>query len=202
MQRLLVVLGLLMIVPDVAADDEWRPVGTYDGVVVEAAKGAAGFDAHRASVVVCTTLDEISAFIADADNFHKWVAFTQEARLLDSDGERTLYYHRSSAPWPVRDRDMIYELQPRFDEAGNLHIRMRGLPDYLPEQPGVVRMRMVEGEWLFAPDRGEVRVQLTVDADPGPIARFLANRRLAATVGYTLANLAKQFPCSTPVRSP
>jgi hypothetical protein len=201
MHRLLVVLGLLIVVSDVVADDDWHPVGTYDGVVVEAAKGRTGFDAHRASVVVCTNLDEISAFIADADNFHKWIAFTQEARLLEEDGERTLYYHRSSAPWPVRDRDMVYELQPHFDKAGNLHIRMTGLPNFLPVQQGVVRMQMVDGEWLFSADHGEVRVQLTVDADPGHIARFLANRRLAATVGYTLANLAKQFPCSAPLPS-
>lgn len=202
MLRLLVVLVLLGLVPGAAADGEWRPVGTYDGVVVEAAEGTTAFDAHRASVVVCTSLDEVSSFIANADNFHRWVAYTDEARLLESDAKRTLYYHRSSAPWPVRDRDMVYELEPRFDEAGNLHIRMRGLPHYLPEQPGVVRMKMVKGDWLFAVEGDEVRVQLTVDADPGHLARFLANRRLAATVGYTLANLAKQFPCSTPVPPP
>jgi len=195
MRILFMLLGVLAAPLGAASGEDWHPAGVFRGVTVEASDGRFGFDAHRASVTVCTSLPEVSEFIADVDNFDRWVAFTEEARLLHRDDERTLYYHKSGAPWPLRDRDMIYELVPRLDADGILHVAMTGVPDYLPPERGVVRMAAVVGEWLFVPAPGEVRVRLTVDADVGAVAKFLANRRLAATVGYTLANLADRFPC-------
>ena len=77
-------------------------------------------------------------------------------------------------------------------------VDMLGLPAYLPPEPGVVRMDSVEGEWLFVPEGSEVVVQLTIHVEPGArVPKFLANRRLAQSVGRTLAGLARNFPCAT-----
>ncbi len=186
--------------PGAGGEEAWRPVANVSGVRVLALSTASGFDIHRAGVAVCTSLETVATFTRDASRFEEWVAFTLEARLIESNDEHTLYYLKNRAPWPVRPRDMVYELTPRFDASGALHIAMRGLPDYLPPVRGVVRMDSVSGEWLFRVDGSEVAVQLTLHAEPGErVPKYFANRRLAQTVGRTLASLAARFPCSTPL---
>ena len=181
-----------------AGSEPWKRVAFVEGVEVLALPTRSGFDLHRARVPVCTDLETAATFTEDADHFEDWVAYTLEARLLERSDERVLYYLKNSAPWPVRPRDMIYELSPRFDDSGALHISMLGLPEHLPEEPGVVRMDSVEGEWLFVPEAAEVSVQLTIHVQPGRrVPKFLANRRLAQSVGRTLAGLARNFPCAT-----
>jgi len=158
--------------------------------------------AFSSSVAVCSDLDTVAAYIANVDNFMDWIAYAEEAQVLESGDSRTLYYLKSSAPWPMRSRDMVYELKPRFDAGGTLHIAMRGLPDELPERRDAVRMDSVEGDWQFSVDGSEISVQLTLQVDPGRVAKFLANRRIASTVGLTLQALGDRFPCSTRLTVP
>jgi len=198
---------LLAIAADGAAAGEaevedWKTVAHIGPVEVLVQPTETGPDRFRASVAVCSDLDTVAAYIANVDNFMDWIAYAEEAQVLESGDSRTLYYLKSSAPWPMRSRDMVYELKPRFDAGGTLHIAMRGLPDELPERRDAVRMDSVEGDWQFSVDGSEISVQLTLQVDPGRVAKFLANRRIASTVGLTLQALGDRFPCSTRLTVP
>jgi len=179
---------------------DWRPVYSVDAVSVEAARTDSGFDRHRGRVAMCGDLEEVVSFAADVDSYPNWVAHTSEARLIERGAQRTVFYMQNSAPWPMRPRDMVYELIPEVIDAHNVRVLMIGLPDALPPLEGVIRMQLADGEWLFAADgAGELEVQLSLYVLPGRAPKLFANRRFAHMIGDTLAALAVRFPCSTPL---
>lgn len=175
----------------------WTADRTVNAIDLESQPRDSGFRAYRGSIVVCARLDELQAFVADASRFHEWLPYTEEARALDDpEGGGELYYLRNSAPWPLQSRDMIYRLtlEPGGDEV--LRIALDGVPDALPPQAGAVRMKSAEGLWTLRTDHCRLHVTLSLAVDPGRAPSFFVNRRLAATVSGTLANLQKHFPCS------
>ena len=110
----------------------------------------------RASGTVCATLPQLVAFVEDVAAFDQWIPDTAEARLLDSPAPRMqIYYIRTSMPWPVKDRDMIYRLSESavFGHGGPndsslntaISVAIEGLPDYLPIDARAMRMKGVIG---------------------------------------------------------
>lgn len=181
---------------------DWRPVYSVDAVFVEAARTDSGFDRHRGRVALCGDLEKVVSFAADVNGYPDWVSDTREARLIDRGPQRTVFYLQNSAPWPMRPRDMIYELIPEVIDSHTAKVLMNGIPDALPPVDGVVRMEQADGEWLFtADDAGELEVQLSLYVLPGRAPKLFANRRFAHMIGDTLAALAVRFPCSTPLAS-
>lgn len=183
---------------DSEAEDGWRPVYKASAANVEAAKTASGFDRHRGEVAVCGSMEEVTGFAADVEGYPDWVSHTEEARLISRSPERTVFYLRNSAPWPMKDRDMVYELVPDVIDEMTVTVAMNGLPQEIPAEPGVVRMKLAQGEWLFqALAGGELRVGLSLYVEPGRAPKLFANRRFAHMIGDTLSALAQRYPCST-----
>ncbi len=175
----------------------WTPERTVDGIDLESQPRDSGYDAYRGTVIVCAGLDELQAFVGDASRFHEWLPYTEEARALqDPEGGGELYYLRNSAPWPLQSRDMVYRLTREPGGGDVLRIALEGVPQALPPQAGAVRMEGAEGLWTLRTDNGRIHVALSLAVNPGGAPRFFVNRRLAATVGGTLANLQEHFPCT------
>ncbi len=175
----------------------WQVRQVVSGVAVQARPTMSGFDVHRAEVVVCANLHEITEFLADAAHFDDWIAFTEEVRLLEREELRIVYYLKSRAPWPFRPRDMIYEMINATGSASEeaLHFEMTGLPDYLPPESDAVRLVSVSGDWWLTAVPGGTEVSLELYANPGRVPRYFANRRAARMLGETLANLSSHFTC-------
>ena len=71
---------------------------------------------------VCATLPQLVAFVEDVAAFEQWIPDTAEARLIERPTPRTqIYYIRTSMPWPVKDRDMIYRLSETADSSLTRH---------------------------------------------------------------------------------
>lgn len=194
-------LALTLLVFTAAADDDWQRDGVWRGVALEYHTADSGYRAYRGTVHVCTTLPGLQAFVADASRLKAWIPFTEEAYALPGSGHAILYYLRTSAPWPFKSRDMVYRLVQRpADGSRTLLIDLQGVPDAVPEQSDAVRLKAADGRWMLTLEGGVIGVTLVLAIDPRPAPAFLANRRLAATVGGMLANLAAQFPCIDPGR--
>ena len=175
---------------------DWAPARKVDGVAVERAHTASGIDAHRASVEVCTDLDGLSEFISDTSRFSEWIPDVKQSRLIEQDDASAVVYLRNSAPWPLKDRDMVYQLTDAGHPADGLRIEMTSLPERVPLEDDAVRVSTAEGEWVLDAHEGMVQVTYALYLDPGPAPKFMANRRLATTLGKTLANLRTVFPCA------
>lgn len=185
---------LILTAPALA--DGWATVRSFDGVAVEARGTASAFREHRGETAVCTSLTELAGFVGDTSRFREWIPYTKSARLLDESEAGYVYYVRSATPWPMKDRDMVYRITRHELQENGLQLIVTGLPDYRPHEQGAERIRTAEGEWLLLPGAENIRVSYRLYVDPGSAPAYLANRRLAAVVGQTLGNLARQFPCA------
>jgi hypothetical protein len=174
---------------------DWRMVRSVDGVVVESRSTASGFNVHRGETAVCADVRTLEIFVEDTSRFPEWLPFTRSARLLQTTEDSLVYYVRSTTPWPMKDRDMVYRITRHEAEASAIHLELTGLPDYAPPEDDVERIKVAEGEWRLAPSGARTEVSYELYLDPGAVPAYLANRRLAYVVGRTLANLAAQFPC-------
>jgi hypothetical protein len=191
---------LLPMASATAGEIAWTDAGEVNGVPMEWRPSLLGHRAYRGTTVVCTSLETLRDFVIDASRLGEWIPFTEAAHAVPApDGEHR-YYLRTSAPWPLKSRDMVYALSAdapagarSADDA--LRLDVRGLPDAVPEHDAVVRMRAAEGGWILAPEHGAITVSFELAVDPGRVPDFFVNRRLAATVGGTLANLTERFPC-------
>jgi hypothetical protein len=166
------------------------------GVTVEARPTASGFDEHRGTAEVCTDLSALEALISDTERFPEWLPYTRQAELLETSDRQFTYYVRTTTPWPLKDRDMVYRITRQSDSATTVHLDVVGLPDYEPKRRGATRIREASGRWEFIDTGAGLTVSYQLFVDPGPVPAFAANGRLASAVGETLANLADRFPCT------
>lgn len=182
------------VIPAWASD--WSEVRQIDGVTVEARSTESGFDEHRGEVRVCTDLSVLEAFVADTDRFSEWLPYTRDAELLEASEAHLVYYIRSSTPWPLKDRDMVYQISRQPDSDRGVTLDLVGLPDYQMTRRGVTRIQEAAGRWHFVEQDWGLDVSYQLFVNPGSVPPFAANGRLANAVGKTLANLASRFPCT------
>jgi hypothetical protein len=176
----------------------WKPFAASGDVSVYTRPFASSdYPEVRASGTVCATLPELVAFVEDVARFDAWIPDTDEARLLARPSSRDrIYYIRTSMPWPVKHRDMIYRLteSTASRSAGAVSVTIAGEPDYLPAYPNVVRMTAVTGRWTFVEADGATRIDLVMHIEPGGnVPQWLANRRIIGTPTKMIENLQHQF---------
>ncbi len=151
----------------------------------------------RASSDVCATLPQLVAFVEDVAAFEQWIPDTAEARLLEQPAPRMqIYYIRTSMPWPIKDRDMIYRLSETADSSltTNVSVGIEGLPDYLPTDERAVRMKNVSGRWSFVQTGARTRIDLDMHIEPGGgVPAWLARQRIVGTPTKMLTNLREHF---------
>lgn len=195
--RSLFIAGILLLAGILRADDgDWRRAGSRQGIELSYRQTDSAYRAYRGAVAVCTDLVSLQTFVTDAARLEEWIAYTEEAHGVGDVDGREGYYVKTSAPWPFQSRDMIYQLAVEpAGTSGALRIGILGVPDAAPPQRNAVRMASAEGGWLLTPHRGRIRVTMWLTVDPVGVPAFFANRRLAAAVAGTLANLADRFPC-------
>lgn len=187
--------ALLLISVASVGDGPWTDAGEVSGIPIEWRPSHVGQRAYRGAASVCTSLESLRDFVTDPSRFDQWIPFTEEARAVPGRDDQHRYYLRTSAPWPFKSRDMVYALSTRASDDAALRLVVAGLPDAVPERDDAVRMRAAEGGWVLAPDDGAIAVSFELAVDPGRVPAFFVNRRLAAMVGGTLANLTERFPC-------
>ncbi|NIP16462.1 MAG: hypothetical protein GWM88_17615 [Pseudomonadales bacterium] len=164
---------------------------------VEGLMMPSGFRSHRAQVDVCTNLADLRAFISDTSRFHEWIPDLAEVRLLEQSDDGVVYYMRSKAPWPVKDRDMVYRLFGVADsgDAASVALAIEGLPERVPEVDGAYRMHEVAGQWRIWERGDRLEVQQQIYLNPGDVPRMFANRSMSTSLARTLSNLAARYPC-------
>ena len=194
----LAVFGAASAAHDTADDAPWNPFGAVNGVEVFTRPfDGSSYPEVRASSTVCATLPELVAFVEDVSRFASWIPDTDEARLLAQPSPRAqIYYIRTAMPWPIRHRDMVYRLAESQDSSPtpDVVVSIEGVPEYIADYPGVVRMTAVTGQWTFHEDAGRTHIDLVMHIEPGGnIPAWLANRRIVGTPSKMLENLRRQF---------
>jgi hypothetical protein len=135
----------------------------------------------------------------DVKNYPKNFPNCGSAQVLEQRGKYSdIHYITIKAPWPVADRDAIYEATTSFSEDGK-HARVKLIPrgNYKEEDKNFIRVHNGQGFWeLDEVAPGSVQVVYQFHADPaGEIPGWLANLVIVSNPLKTLEslrNLAKK----------
>lgn len=201
LKRILLLLGLLVL-PTLSLADTgaWEGGRERDGIRVWSREvPGSPVRAFKATMVAKTTLSGLVNLIQDTESASRWVYSTERIDLLKQDVEKGSFVVRAQMnfPWPLADRDVIVAGQVVQDArtlAVTIHSRGISDPDY-PEVPGIVRMQVMEGTWIFRPlGNGMVEITMIGHAEPGGhIPPGIVNMLLDMTPRKTLEGMRRML---------
>lgn len=182
-------IGLLL--ASGACAESWRLVKDEAGIQVylQSIPGSS-FQAFRGVTRMRVSMPRLLALQDDVSAACAWIHACSEQKLLKHEGDLSWAYSRFYTPWPVRARDSILQVATMREADGRVIRTLHGVADYLPRQPGFVRVNKVEGFWRLTPYEGEIEVVYQVHSEPGgSVPAWLANSFVVDAPFNTLLGL-------------
>lgn len=172
----------------------WNLVKRSDGIEVYTKEvSTSNFNAFKAEMTVKASIEDLEYILKNLDRYKQIFPDTKELTIIKRIGEnKHIQYSHTKAPWPVSDRDGIFEMTFKEDTStGGFSSIARALPDYLPEKKGVVRIRTSKSSWDAIPkENGLIHIIYQVEAEPGGnIPDWLANSAASELPFNTFTNL-------------
>jgi hypothetical protein len=97
-------------------------------------------------------LEKVHAVLDDLGNYHEFMPYAKETRILKSEGDNVWTYERINAPF-VSERDYPIRVWHEKPTATSVKHNFRYDPAYGPKPiDGVVRVTILDGSWLLEPD--------------------------------------------------
>lgn len=166
------------------AQGKWELKKNQDGIAVYTRKAAKG--SIKELRVVCeldATKAQLISTIENIADYNSWVYSNKKSTILKMiTPQNIIYYTQSHLPWPIKDRDLIVELNitPTPDV---LNIQAKSLPDYLPKETDYIRVPYSLALWkVTQAANNKLKVDYTFSIDPGgSIPSWIVNATL--TIG-------------------
>jgi hypothetical protein len=156
------------------------------------------FDEFKGVTVISdVTLIKVLNVILDVQNYDDLFPDCMNPRILKQEGKwYDIHYIQTKGPFPVKDRDSVFEQVTVLDEDGkHARIMLKPLPDYIAEKEDMVRVRKGSGFWdLKEDDHKNVTVIYQFHGEPGgDIPSWLANSFVVSHPFQTLKNLKSRL---------
>lgn len=152
------------------AQDTWELLADEEGIKVERReRPESPMPVFRGTGYVDVTWDEVLALLNDVEANDQWMYGCTESRILGSGaiGEFILY-HRTGAPWPLWDRDVVIRTKLMRHPNGDFEVQLQSVEDArMPELAGVVRMPRLVGSYRLSPEATRTRIAFEIDVEPG-----------------------------------
>jgi len=115
-----------------------------------------------------TSLEELSTFMWDVDNYVNWQYNTVEATLLKKLNEHEMIYRsRVDAPWPVDDRELLVQFSVNRQVPNQLSFFIYSVSYEYPLRDGLVRVPFSQASWLVTKLGDDLQVNYKLNIDPG-----------------------------------
>lgn len=137
--------------------------------------------AYRAVGEADVTPEAAFKVIQDIENFSKFMPFTKESRILKRLSTTEFIAYQRIAPPMIAERDFDIDVKHQFgcpETKGVYKSEWTTHQNFEPEKPGVVRMPIAEGSWVFEPLDGGKRTRITytsLSAVGGSIPGWITN---------------------------
>jgi hypothetical protein len=191
----LLLASIFFISPNVSEKKDWKLRRDEAGVkIYTRSVDGSPFEEFKGIVVIeNTSLTRVLDVITDVKNYPNNFPNCGSALVLEQKGKYSdIHYLTIKAPWPVADRDAIYEASTSFSNNGKrarINLTPRG--DYKEENKNYVRVHNGSGFWdleEIAP--GTIQVIYQFHADPeGEIPAWIANTVIVFNPLRTLESL-------------
>jgi len=125
-------------------------------------------------------------------SYTKWYGYTKTATLLKQEKDTQYNYVETIFPWPFKNRDMVYKMTTRTFNNDSIKISLQGIPDYIQEKKGIVRMTKAAGYILLHCANKKTEIMYVFHSEPGnSIPAWMANNSIAKLPFKTLSGLRK-----------
>jgi hypothetical protein len=163
---------------------KWELKKDENGIQVYTRKAAKGN--IKELRVVCeldATKAQLISTLENIGDYNSWVYSNKKSTVLKTiNPQNIIYYTQSHLPWPIKDRDLIVELNI-VPTPEVLNVQAKSLPDYLPKDANFIRVPYSLAVWkvVQAPNN-KLKVDYTFSVDPGgSIPSWIVNATL--TIG-------------------
>ncbi|WP_422421012.1 START domain-containing protein [Pseudomonas sp. GZD-222] len=188
------VFGLSAVLVPLAHADDWKQAKNEDGIKVDLSEVAGSdYKAYRGVTLIKAPLAKVRALQEDVAGACAWIHECKSQKLLKTEGDQTWTYTQFNTPWPVTPRDSILHVTTIQDADGSLTRKLEGVPKYLPEEKGFVRVAKVEGFWKLQPKGNDTEVTYQVHTEPGgSVPSMVANKFVVDAPFNTLKALKEK----------
>jgi hypothetical protein len=156
------------------------------------------FDEFKGETLIPNvSLSKVLEVILDVKNYGSLFPDCMNPKILKQDGQfYDIHYIQTKGPFPVKDRDCIYEQKTEIDKDGkHAVVRLNPLPDYFAETKEMVRIRKGSGFWELEEDNiKNVKVIYQFHGEPGgDVPSWLANSFVETHPYKTMINLKSRL---------
>lgn len=188
-------LFLILLFINPFPEPEWNLKKDKDGIKIytRSVEGSS-FEEYKAIATIDNSnLTELLTVILDVKNYGSLFPDCMNPRVLKQEGKYyDVHYIQVKAPWPLKNRDTVYEQTTVINENGkHAMVTLKPLPDYIAEVKDFIRIREGSGFWeLTEDDNKNVKVIYQFHGEPGgEIPAWLANSFVVGHPFETLKNL-------------
>jgi hypothetical protein len=181
------------------SESEWKLKKDKDGIEVytRTFEGSLFDEFKGVTTIENSSLEKVLAVILDVKNYGSLFPDCMNPKVLKQDGKYyDIHYIQVKAPWPVKNRDTVYEQKTVIDENGkHALVSLKPLPDFIVEDKDFLRIREGSGFWELEEDEnGNVMVVYQFHGEPGgEIPAWLANSFVVTQPFQTLVNLKNRL---------
>lgn len=180
---------------DCRAQKDWTLKRQKDGITVYVREvPGSGLRAFKAETDIPGNLAACLSVLRDIDDFTSLFPDCSSSKKVSQSDSDQVHYLIMDAPWPVNDRDGVFQFRYRFDRTtGRLTVNADIIGGHVPPANGMVRLMKGKGEWAFTP-KGKESTQLvyTFHGEPGgSIPDWLADQVVVDTPFGVLTNFKK-----------
>lgn len=178
LSRVALLCGLGLLLSTTVQAEEWKLAKDEAGIRVYLKEvPGSRYKAYRGVTTIRSDMARVRALQEDISGACVWIHECREQRLLKLAGGESWTYTRFDTPWPVTPRDSVLHIVSQEAADGSLTRTMQGVPTYLPEESGFIRVTKVEGLWKLTP-KGEQGIEVIYEAHTEPggsVPSWLAN---------------------------
>lgn len=124
--------------------------------------------------LIDASLMTIGRVYLDVDNYTRWFWQVREAKIVKKVSPTEFYYyvlHDAPVTLPDRDAFIRVTVEPYSSRKGYAALKLKAVPDFLPEKPPLVRMIAEDMLVKFTPiSKEQVRIEVEGNIDPGGLA--------------------------------
>lgn len=190
MAKYLVITLLMFFYPN----PEWELKKEKSGIeVYTRSLEGSSFDEFKGVIEIenCN-LNDVLVVLFDVDNFDKLFPDCLNQKLLKQFSQwHQVHYIQTKGPFPVKDRDSIFEQIAEIDENNkSAMVILNPKSDYVPDNKGIVRVQEGKGFWKLQEENNNVKVIYQFHAEPGgDVPAWLANSFVVSHPFKTMENL-------------
>ena len=187
--------GLSVLLAGVAHAEDWKVAKDEDGIKVSLIEvPGSQYKAYQGVTLINAPVAKISSWQEDVAGACAWIYECKTQKLLKHEGDKSWTYTQFNTPWPVTPRDSVLLVTTNKASDGTLTRTLEGLPTYLPEEKGFVRVAQVKGFWKLVPKgANQTEVTYQVHTEPGgSVPSWLANKFVVDAPFNTLKALKER----------